>query len=71
MIVTRASWRGLQSSYELLVRARYANVSNVLLAEETGNIRLSLWNGRIDEVSVGDIVSIGRPRSLGFPASSS
>jgi replication factor A1 len=37
-----------------------ANVSNVLLADETGTIRLSLWNGQIDEVSVGDIVSIAR-----------
>jgi len=38
----------------------YATVSNVLLADETGSIRLSLWNGQIDEVSVGDAVSIGR-----------
>jgi replication factor A1 len=36
----------------------YANVSNVLLADETGSIRLSLWNGQIDQVSVGDTVSI-------------
>ena len=36
-----------------------ADVSNVLLADETGSIRLSLWNGQIDQVSVGDTVSIG------------
>ncbi len=37
----------------------YASVSNVLLSDETGTIRLSLWNGQIDKVSVGDAVSIG------------
>ena len=35
-----------------------ANVSNVLLADETGTIRLSLWNGQIDDVSMGDTVNI-------------
>ncbi|MFH0897912.1 MAG: hypothetical protein V1850_07715, partial [Candidatus Bathyarchaeota archaeon] len=35
-----------------------AYVSNVLLADETGTIRLSLWNNQIDEVSIGDTVSI-------------
>lgn len=44
-VVTRYGW--------------YASVSNVLLADETGTIRLSLWNGQIDEVSVGDAVNIG------------
>jgi ssDNA-binding replication factor A large subunit len=28
------------------------------LADETGTINMSLWNGQIDEVSVGDIVNI-------------
>ncbi|MDQ1278809.1 MAG: hypothetical protein QG670_69 [Thermoproteota archaeon] len=36
----------------------YAFVSNVLLADETGTIRFSLWNNQIDEVAVGDTVSI-------------
>jgi len=44
----------------------YADVSNVLLADETGSIRLSLWNGQIDSVSVGDIVSIGRASVTSF-----
>lgn len=44
-----------------LVNTRYgfdAYVSNVLLADNTGTIRLSLWNGQIDDVSVGDTVNI-------------
>lgn len=35
-----------------------AFVSNVLLADETGAIRLSLWNNQIEEVAVGDTVNI-------------
>ncbi len=34
------------------------DVSEVLLGDETGSIKLSLWDGQIDGVSVGDIVSI-------------
>ena len=44
-----------------LVNTRYgweAYVSNVLLADKTGTIRLSLWNSQIDDVSVGDTVNI-------------
>ena len=44
-----------------LVSTRYgweALVSNVLLADKTGTIRLSLWNNQIDDVSVGDTVDI-------------
>jgi len=44
-----------------LVNTRYgweAYVSNVLLADKTGTIRLSLWNSQIDGVSVGDTVNI-------------
>ena len=33
-------------------------ISNVLLADKTGTIRLSLWNDRIDEVVIGDTVNI-------------
>jgi len=65
----RAAMRGVTVNAKVVevqprrsVVTRYgwvANVSNVLLADETGTIRLSLWNGQIDEVSVGDIVNIG------------
>jgi len=33
-------------------------VSNVKIADETGSIRLSLWNKRIDKVHVGDEVKL-------------
>jgi len=33
-------------------------VSNVMIADETGAIRLSLWNKRIDKVRVGDEVEL-------------
>ena len=42
-----------------LVNTKYgweAYVSNVLLADETGTIRLSLWNTQIDDVAVGDTI---------------
>jgi replication factor A1 len=46
---------------KMLVNTRYgweAYVSNVLLADKTGTIRLSLWNNQINDVAVGDTVSI-------------
>jgi len=33
-------------------------VSNVRIADETGTIRLSLWNGQIEKVHIGDEVEI-------------
>lgn len=44
-----------------LVNTRYgfeSFVSNVLLADKTGTIRLGLWNRQIDDVAVGDTVNI-------------
>lgn len=35
-----------------------AFVSNVLLADETGTIKLSLWNQQINKVSVNDVVKL-------------
>ena len=35
-----------------------AYVSNVLLADKTGTIRLSLWNEKIKKVSVDDVITI-------------
>jgi replication factor A1 len=35
-----------------------AYVSNVLLADTTGTIRLSLWNNQINDVSVDDVIKI-------------
>jgi replication factor A1 len=33
-----------------------ANVSNVKVADETGSVRLSLWNDQIDQFHIGDYV---------------
>jgi replication factor A1 len=35
-----------------------SDVTNVMIADETGSIRLSLWNNQIDEVHVGDEVEL-------------
>ena len=52
-----------------LVNTKYgweAYVSNVLLADKTGTIRLSLWNDQIGDVAVGDTVSIGKAKVASF-----
>jgi hypothetical protein len=36
----------------------YAHVSNALIADETGSIKLCLWNEKIKEVSVDSVVQI-------------
>jgi len=36
----------------------YASVANALITDETGTIKLCLWNQQIDSVSVGDTVQI-------------
>ncbi len=44
-----------------LVGTRYgleAYVSNILLADESGSIRLSLWEKQIDGIAVGDTVKL-------------
>jgi len=44
-----------------LIHTRYGEesyVSNILLTDETGTIRLSLWNNRIGDVAVGDTLKI-------------
>lgn len=35
-----------------------ASVSNIKISDETGSVRLSLWNNQIDKVHVGDVVSV-------------
>lgn len=41
---------------------RAAYVSNVLIGDETGTIRLSLWNRQIARVSVNDLIEISKGR---------
>ncbi len=36
----------------------YASVANALIADETGTIKLCLWNKQIDAISTGDVVQI-------------
>ncbi len=53
--------RVVEVPIKALVHTRYGGesfVSNILLTDETGNIRLSLWNNRIDDVAVGDTLKI-------------
>ena len=43
-----------------------AYVANVLLGDETGRIRIAVWNLQIDKVSEGDIVMIENCRVASF-----
>jgi replication factor A1 len=36
----------------------YAKVANALLADETGTIKLCLWNEQINSIHVGDTVQV-------------
>jgi replication factor A1 len=40
----------------------YASVANALIEDETGTIKLCLWNEQIDSISVGDTVQIENAR---------
>ena len=44
----------------------YANVTNALIADETGTIRLCLWNEQIGFVSEGDTIQIQNARTSTF-----
>jgi len=44
----------------------YANVAKALIADETGTIKLCLWNEQINSVSVGDTVQIGNAKTSTF-----
>ena len=35
-----------------------ASVSNIKISDETGSVRLSLWNDQIDNVHVGDVIEV-------------
>jgi len=52
-----------------MVYTRYGNiayVSNALIADETGAIRMSLWNQHINTISKGDEIDIKNGRVAGF-----
>jgi replication factor A1 len=44
----------------------YASVANALIADETGTIRLCLWNEQIGSVSEGDTIQIENARTSTF-----
>lgn len=53
--------RVLEVSQPRVVATRfglYANVTNVLVTDETGTIQLPLWNKQIDEISAGDLIQV-------------
>lgn len=44
----------------------YATIANALVADETGNIQLPLWNRQINEVSVGDFIHVEKADVIVF-----
>jgi len=44
----------------------YASVANALIADETGTIRLCLWNEQIQSISTGDTIQIENARASTF-----
>ncbi len=44
----------------------YASVVNALIADETGTIKLCLWNEQIDSISNGDTIQIENARTSTF-----
>ena len=43
-----------------------SNVTNALIADETGTIRLSLWNDQVNKISVNDVVEIENANVASF-----
>jgi replication factor A1 len=44
----------------------YANVANAMVSDDTGKIKLCLWNDQINSVAVGDTVQIENARISAF-----
>jgi replication factor A1 len=44
----------------------YANITNALIADETGTIKLCLWNEQINSISTGDTIQIENARTSRF-----
>ncbi len=44
----------------------YASVANALIADETGTIKLCLWNEQIDSISIGDTIQVENARASTF-----
>jgi len=44
----------------------YASVANALIADETGTVRLCLWNEQIDSIAIGDTIQVQNARMSTF-----
>jgi len=44
----------------------YVMFANVTLTDETGNMKLTLWNGRINSLSINDTVEIENARVTAY-----
>jgi len=44
----------------------YASVAHALIADETGTVKLCLWNEQIDSVSIGDTIQVENGRMSSF-----
>ncbi|HIJ07938.1 TPA: hypothetical protein HA274_01100 [Candidatus Bathyarchaeota archaeon] len=44
----------------------YANVANAMVSDDTGKIKLCLWNDQIKQITAGDIVEIENARIAAF-----
>jgi replication factor A1 len=44
----------------------HASVANALIADETGTIKLCLWNEQINSISIGDTIQIENARTFTF-----
>jgi len=44
----------------------YASVVNVIIGDETGQIKLCLWNEQINSISIGDVLQIENARMSTF-----
>ena len=61
--------RVLEVSQPRVVATRfgfYANVTNVLVTDETGTIQLPLWNKQIDEISAGALIQVENANVIVF-----
>ncbi|MGB9841770.1 MAG: hypothetical protein ACPLKZ_03490 [Candidatus Bathyarchaeales archaeon] len=59
----------LEVAEPMRVVTRYGNnatVAKVLIGDDTGTIKLCLWNGQITDVSVGDVVQIENAQASMF-----
>jgi replication factor A1 len=65
MIEVNLKARVLEIPRQKLVLAQfgnYAKVTNALIADETGTVKLCLWNEQINAVAIGDTIQLQNAR---------